>query len=230
MRSSGFFVLFGILPSSTKVRANIFYLFILWFFFFFLLPKWVFLVRMYNPPVGRGRPLTFRFRQRRRTHMSSRPLDRIINVRHGKIYGWTNKFNARFVVVVREKPRTLHVRRTGTLFLTPPRPHRRVHSKRFLHYIVRHYTLRCRSPFLFLPEWEQKINNSWKILTIRKKSDFTRCRKRKWFAFFPLHPRDEIILSAAFGDNNDQTTYLILLLLLILILSGFFCLITVQFV
>jgi len=65
----------------------------------------------------------FDFDDERSRHMSSRPLDCIIdNMR--KIHGWTNKFNARFVVVVYEN-RALHTW-DGTLFLTPtppPRPH-----------------------------------------------------------------------------------------------------------
>lgn len=151
-----FFLFCSVFFRQVQRYELIFFIYLFRDFFFFLLPKWVFLVRTHNPPVGRGRPLTFRFRQPRRTHMSSRPLDRIINVRHGEIYGWTNKFNARFVVVVREKPRTLHVKRTGTLFLTPPRPHRRVHSKRFLRYIVRHTTHSGVGPLSFSFQNEKK--------------------------------------------------------------------------
>lgn len=66
------------------------------FFFCFLRPERACVTLLPRDPQG---PLTFRFWRRTRSrHMSSRPLDCIIDMR--EIHGWTNKFNACFVVVI----------------------------------------------------------------------------------------------------------------------------------
>lgn len=96
--------------------------------------------RVFDPP----RPIRSRWgtrwhfdfdddRRKRRLHMSSRPLDCIIDMR--KIHGWTNKFNACFVVILWKKKGACC---TWDVYGEPFswRHRQRVYSKRFLYIII----------------------------------------------------------------------------------------------